>query len=198
MEYNLTELASRVKKTRTFFIIKESIILILMIAALILAILGLHDSVTVISIVLEFPLAYFLVSVFTKSSAKIILSTQIKGENIKEHEYAVESRLRNRTTAYKGVNMPHTYENKKAEVNNISGSVFLRLDDGNIKEIRALPENLMDFYEIGDILLKPAGAKYPMVINKPASKQVCPYCGTINSENEESCSGCGLGIINKH
>ena len=53
----------------------------------------------------------------------------------------------------------------------------------------------MDIYEDGDILVKYAGTRFPVIVSRDAKKQPCPICGEVNDESREECRVCGLGIV---
>ena len=123
----------------------------------------------------------------------VLFTPEIKGRNIKEYEYAIHGNRQERI--YRKGNMPHTFTNKKILPLRLNGTVYLKLDDGNIKSISGLYKSHMDIYEDGDILLKYAGTKFPIILSREVKKQPCPICGEVNDETRDVCRSCGLGII---
>ena len=164
-----------------------------MVISLVFSIIDLNDSVTVLGIIAEFPLFFILVNVYKKSEAKALLKGELKGKNIKELEYGIQND--GQPPIYRRGNTPHNMSNRKVHPRRLNGTVYLELENGDIKEITNLHKSHMDIYEEGDILLKLAGTKYPVVISRQIDKQPCPICGEVNDMSNDSCHGCGLGII---
>ena len=191
--YNLKEVEKIVNDKRKSFCIKSSAILLIMIISLVLSLISINDAVTVLGIVAEFPLLYFLVKTWNKCEAKILLKGEVKGKNIKEIEYGIQND--GQPPIFRWSNTPNTYANRKTHPRRLNGSVYLELDNGSIKEITGLYKLHIDIYEEGDILLKPAGTKYPVVISRKLDKQPCPICGEVNDMSADACHNCGLGII---
>ena len=191
--YDLEEIKKTVDEKRKNFYIKVAVILCIMVTSLVLSLIGLNDTITVLGVVAEFPLFYFLVKTWNKSEAKVLLKGEIKGKNIKEIEYGIQND--GQPPIYRRGNMPHNMSNRKVHPRRLNGSVYLELENGNIREITGLYESHMNIYEEGDILLKPAGTKYPVVISRQPKKQPCPICGEVNDMSADACHNCGLGII---
>ncbi len=191
--YNLKEIEKIVNEKRKNFYIKASVILCAMIISLVLSLLRINDTITVLGIVIEFPLFYFLVKTWNKSEAKVILKGEIKGKNIKKIEYGIQND--GQPPIYRRGNMPHNMSNRKVHPRRLNGTVYLELENGDIKEITNLHKSHMDIYEEGDILLKPAGAKCLVVLSRQIDKQPCPICGDVNDMSNDACHNCGLGII---
>ena len=193
MEYDLNELSNRIKQRRKALLLRVSILGAIMIVMAVLSIINFNETVTFLCIVLQFPSFYSIVKVFNKLHGKIIFSRELIGENIKENEYGIQND--GQPPIFRWVNTPNTYSNRKVHPRRLNGSVYIKLKDGNIKEIRGLYKSHMDIYEEGDILMKPAGVQFPIVINRKVAEQPCPDCGEINSAAEEMCSNCGLKIL---
>ena len=191
--YDLKEVEKIVNDKRKIFCIKSSAILFIMIISLVLSLISINDAVTVFGIVAEFPLLYFLVKTWNKCEAKILLKGEVKGKNIKEIEYGIQND--GQPPIFRWSNTPNTYANRKTHPRRLNGSVYLELDNGSIKEITGLYKFHIDIYEEGDILLKPAGTKYPVVISRKLDKQPCPICGEVNDMSADACHNCGLSII---
>ncbi len=193
MTYDFNELRLRVAKKRKMFFVRAAIVVLLMLCALVSALIGFNDAVTIIGFLAELPLLYILLGIINKHQAKIILSRELVGENIKEHEVGVQ-REGGAIYARRG-NMPHTYANKKAAPRRVVGSLFLKLENGSVKEVSGLSEAELLIYEIGDTLMKPAGVRHLIVTSREVTNQPCPCCGKINNlKLDSACSDCGLKI----
>ena len=147
-----------------------------------------------------------LEKLFSKYSPKALFSKEIKGENIKEGEYEImkrgsykESGLRHKQISARGTvpYAPNTRANKKSfhKSMHFNGEIYIKEDNGNVVLINGLYPSHLEIYEEGDILLKPAGTKCPIVISRDADRQPCPICGEINGGEKEACVGCGLEIL---
>ena len=149
---------------------------------------------------------------FSKTSPKILFSKEIKGENIKEGEYEIMKRgsytvtgLQHRQAGSRTIGTrsgaapiaPKTRANRKAFHKNMhfSGELYLKQADGNIALLTGLYPTHLEIYEEGDVLLKPAGCKFPIVISRDAKRQPCPICGEVNADERNSCAGCSLTIL---
>ena len=194
MRYDYDELYRRVLEKRKSFTHFAVLILVGIAAALVVVALNISVEVSFGAIMLTLILCFSGYRLIVKFAPKTLFSKEITGENIKEHE-ADRTRVgalhrRNRTI------MPNTGANRKAPIRRIIGTVYLKTDDGGIEIIEGLCESHMNFYSGGDVLFKPAGAKFPSVINRPTEVQPCPLCGEFNSSDKEKCRICALGIIN--
>ena len=193
MRYNFEEIATRVRVERKKLIIKLSVIASVMLVLLILALLNFKNSVTLYCSLLELPLVGCLIGVLKRSDAAVVFSREITGKNIKEHEYAVQNDRQ--PPIFRRVNVANTFANRKAYPARLKGTVYLELENGSITEISGLYKSHVDIYEEGDVLLKPEGAKFPVVTSREVSKKPCPLCGEINDGTRNFCNGCGLEIL---
>ena len=199
--YNVQELNRRVKALRRGFIIRISVIGILMIAAAVLIAVGFLEVVTFLSIIFEFLMLFLLYRLVGKYKPAVLFSAELVGENIKEDEY-VGARKVNYHGRYnpRGVHirLPRNKTNRSSvNKGNIRSTVYIKLSDGNVTCISDLYKSHTDVYEIGDVLRKYAGTKYPVVESRLPERQPCPICGEINTVNDAACRGCGLEIINE-
>ena len=193
VKYDEEKISWIIADKRRAFKIRFYIILTLMAGALIVSIVNISDYLTVLTAMLEFPLMLILLKLIKKHDARTLLSKEIKGKNIKEHEYAISGRPR--TTVFRRVNVAHTFANKGSSPMRLSGTVYLQLDNGNVTSISGLYKSHMEIYEDGDVLLKYAGTKFPVVISRDAVKQPCPICGEVNDNSRDECRACGLTIV---
>lgn len=193
MKYDAEQISKRVEKKRRIFWQKTAFILSVMFILLVLSILNFSDYLTVLAAMIEFPMMLLLTAVIKKSDAKTLLGKEIRGINRKEYEYAIQSD--NRVKAFsKGV-VPHTFANIKAHALRLNGTVYLELENGDIKSVTGLYKSHMDIYEEGDTLVKYAGTRFPIVLDREVKKQPCPICGEINDESLNECKACGLMIV---
>lgn len=195
MHYNVNMIAEKVRIRKKKFLIRSAIFVSLLFACIAIMIFTDSDNLFFCS-ALAFAITVFLeFRTFKKFAPGVIFSREIKGENIKEHEISLSSaggmRMSHRTVV-----MPNTSENRKPPRRRIRGSVYLKEENENIAEISNLSEQHMNFYEDGDILLKYAGTKFPIVISRPVDIQPCPICGRINRNTDNACRTCGLEITN--
>lgn len=202
MTYSTSDIKARVASMRRAFLIRAATVFTIMLASLILIILNLNKTLTFILIVIEFPCLLYAIRIFEKFSPFVLFSGEIKGTNIKEDEYTVTHKS-GPGMRYKQVGAPSfggppiapsTGANKRRTPPAMRAAVYLRTEDGDVVMLRGLYRAHADIYEEGDVLCKPAGAKYPMIISREADRQPCPLCGEVNSSKAESCSGCGIGI----
>ena len=200
MTYDLKELYARIKRKRCKFIVRSSALLIaaMVCIGLIFAFSSKNDNVVFISsvgVALSFVFEMKLISRFSPAT---LFSNELRGENVREDEYVAELRY-NTPRVYRRINYPDTRansgQNRRSRPLDIRSSVYLKLADGDIKEIRGLKKRHTDIYEVGDTLFKPRGTKYLIVEGRHVSIQPCPFCGEINTEEKTACSSCRLPII---
>lgn len=196
MTYSETDIKRRVKGQRRDFLIK--ILLSALITLIALATIIILPETTVIFVcaaIILFSIIYIF-KTLRRYQPKILFSREIKGVNIKEHEFAVTNM---RPTFSARLIMP------KANTKSFTGGrirtksptsaiVYLRLPDGDVTYIDNLTNAQTDIYEIGDTLYKHAGTRFPIILGRKLDSQPCPLCGTANKSIEDSCITCGLKI----
>lgn len=208
MTYDTVHLESIIKKLKSSFIIRLIILSALAMICLLLILLSVNDETTVISGIVLFVTCLLFMKLYDKYNPKVLFSKEIKGINIKENEYEIMKRgshkggtLRHKQVGGHGIMpyAPNSRQNRKAFHKNMhfSGEVYLKSDDGNIHLVTGLYGSHIEIYGEGDILLKPEGCKFPVVLSRETDRQPCPVCGEINGEEREMCSGCGLKILSK-
>lgn len=195
MRYDDERISLIINDRRRSFKIRCGVILALMIVFLTVSIINVSDYLTVLCSMLEFPLLFLLAVEIKKFDAKTLMSGEIRGKNIKEYEYGIHGTSTDRI--YRRGNMPHTFANKKILHPRINGTVYLELEDGNVTSISGLYKSHMEIYEDGDILVKYAGTRFPIVEGRNVKKQPCPLCGEVNDSSRDACRVCGLAIIKK-
>lgn len=193
--YDLEKINKIVKKKRKMILTEFAIIIALMIVALILLIVNINSTVTFICIVAEGALLFAIYKIFNVQSPLIWFSKEIRGVNIKEHEYVIRKTPGPRLKWSPTPIVPNTGANRRRTPPNIRSKVYLQLEDGNIVTISKLYKSHTELFVEGDTLLKYAGAHFPIVVSRRIQRQPCPICGEINDMSNDSCHGCGLGII---
>ena len=192
--YDEKELAKRVSKKRKAFLIYFFLDIALLAASITLLILNINETVFFISTIATALSVMFLFTLCNSFSPAVLFSSEIRGKNIKEDVYEVYVRRgfglspRQAGMRYGGHPISHTRMAK----GRLRSSVYLRLENGDIFEIRGLRVEHTELYEDGDLLCKPAGAKYPIILGRHIERQPCPLCGAINTESADACINCGL------
>ena len=193
MRYDEEKISWIVADKRRVFKIRFYIIAALMLGSLAVCIINISDYLSVLCAMIEFPLMLFLARLIKKHDARVLLSKEIRGKNIKEYEYAISGRPR--TTVFRRANVAHTFANRASSPMRLNGTVYLELEDGNVTSISGLYKSHMDIYEDGDMLIKYAGTKFPIIVGREVKKQPCPICGEVNDSSRDACKACGLGIV---
>ena len=204
MTYDLRELESRIKQARRTFITKLTISLtILILSAIVLTINISRGANFAFASIIICALLY-IGYIVEKIQPRVIFSKEISGTNVKEDEYVTKQSggpgLRYRQEGARTFGgppiAPSTGANKKRTPPSLRSAVYLKLEDGSIAVLRDLYKAHTDIFLEGDKLLKPSGAKYPIILNRNVDRQACPLCGEVNDNAKSACHGCGLSIIN--
>ena len=203
MTYNLCELEARVKRLRKELIIKLIISLAVLVLSAIMLAIDFGDAVNLAFAGFIVCAIMYIGYTVGNIQPKVVFSKEIKGINIKEDEYVTKQSggpgLRYRQEGARTFGgppiAPNTGANKKRTPPSLRSAVYLRVDDGDVVMLRDLYKVHTDIYLEGDTLLKPNGAKYPIILNRTTDKQPCPLCGEVNDNTKSSCHGCGLSII---
>ena len=195
--YDITEIEQKVKVKRTRIIVKLSVVALLIGMAAIFAVLNISRSLTFSSILLVVFSLFAIYRIFDTELPLVAFSKEIKGENVLEDEY-ITGKSTSPDLAFGSVKpiMPNTRANRRRNGYR-GGSVYLKLEDGDIHILSGLTKAQIDLYNEGDILLKCKGTKYPVILNRQVENQPCPICGEINSVSGDACTGCGLKINSK-
>ena len=207
MRYDFNDLSMRIKANKKSFLIKSFVLLLIAITNLLLILLSEDGNLIIVSSVCLFIVFLLVEKLISDYNPKVLFSKEIKGRNVKEGEYEIIKRgsswkggMRYKQIGTSGGMQPfspNTRANKKSFHKNLhfNGEVYLKTDNGEIKLISGLYPAHLEIYEDNDTLLKLAGAKFPVVINRELMRQPCPICGEINSDSEERCTSCGLKIL---
>lgn len=193
--YDKEKIEQVVNIKRKSFRIKVGTLVFCFLAALIIALLRIDDSITFLCLISEFPYLFLLIRACNRYDARSLFCPEIKGKNIKEYEYAINGDGTGRV--FQRGNVPRIYSNRKLPHLRLNGTVYLELEDGSIKSFSGMYKSHMDIYEDGDTLLKYAGTKFPVVLGREVKKQPCPICGEVNDMTREECRVCGLGIVKR-
>ena len=195
--YDIREMSRIVKRKQIRIIIKLSIIAFFLAFALVFSLLNISRAMTFSSIALVLFCLFALYRIFDTENPTVAFSKEIKGENVMEDEY-ITGKTSSPDLAFGSVKpvMPSTRANRRRNGYR-GGSVYLKLDCGNIVILSGLTKAQIDLYNKGDILFKYKGTKYPVVISRDVENQPCPICGEINGSEKEACDVCGLKILKK-
>ena len=144
---------------------------------------------------------WLLIRLVGKYSPSVLFSPDVRGVCVKEHEYVATSVSVFGTGNTKGVKFRNSgggsnagnARSRRPHVR--AAAVYVRLESGDVVILDGLTSVQTDIYEIGDELLRPSGARYPIILNRNVEKQPCPLCGRINSRTDLQCERCGLGIL---
>ena len=98
MRYDEEKISWIIADKRRAFKIRFSIIATIMLSALVVSIVNISDYLTVLCLMLEFPLIFLLVRVIKRFDAKTLMSGEVQGKNIKEYEYGVRERYKAKTS----------------------------------------------------------------------------------------------------
>ena len=193
--YDLNALALSVKKRRRAFLVRAAVIIALIAISVLLIALDINLDVTFAATIVALVLIGMLVRRAKRFRIFVLFGNEIKGVNIKEHEVGIQRDPMDRIRRSRRPAMPHTFENLKEPPRKIRGTVFVRCEDGSIKKITGLGARHMEFYEDGDLLFKPSGAAFPLVLSRSPLRQPCPKCGAFNTAERSDCHSCALPIL---
>ena len=191
MTYDLYELRTRVREMRTRFIRMSVVLLFGIVAAVISAIMLKGTTERFVAATLCIILLVGFVRNVAKSHPVSLFSREIRGKNVKEHEYVI--RGRRAYSRYLGFYKSRGQDT--GEPRGVIGAVYILEDTGDVTIVDHLHKSHTDIYDDGDRLLKPGGARYPIIIGREVKRQPCPLCGEVNSADDMKCKACGLGII---
>ena len=199
VKYDLSAIELRVSEARRKF--KNAVIacaiIFLASVGLIIYFYDINDAAVFFAGLVAFNTIIFFTRTLNRFSPAILFSSEIRGINILEEEFALTQRrgfsLGSRYAMYikRGT---HSTGNHRYR---IGANVYLRLENGDVQIIKGLRQAHTDLYVEGDTLLKPAGVRYPIIVSRDTDKQPCPYCGYINSKGSTECEHCKLGIFDK-
>ena len=200
--YDLEKLSWRIEAKRRKFKILASVYSIMAIAGFLLTIIN-ENKIRMGGFVLIGAGVFLFIHLINKYSPMLLFSPDIKGISIKEHEYvatrvARASSAAGRSIAFRNTGGGSNAGNAKSKRPHVrAATVYVKLEDGNVAAFDGLTSLQTDIYEIGDELLRPSGARYPIILNRDTERQPCPWCGRINSRESFECEVCGLSIIPK-
>ena len=196
MTYNESDIMKCIKKRKRDFLIKILCWSLLLVCAAALCAILRDITAIFISVAVIIISVIFLIRALRHYHPRILFSKEIRGTNIKEHEFAVtnmrptfSARIvmpRRKTSAFAGT--------KVRTKSPTSAIVYLKLESGDLTYIDGLTNAQTDIYEIGDTLYKYPGTRYPIILGREVKIQPCPLCGTANRAAESECITCGLEI----
>ncbi len=190
MHYDMEEFRTRVRERRESFVRDTVVLLLLLIVAVIVLVCFPETTVTFICVAAIIVSVVLLICTVKKYKPILLYAKEIRGINVKEHEYTVAGRQRNSRWFGR-----YTLGSSRVAKSNIHSIIYLRLEDGDVVAVDGHMQVHTDLYEIGDELTRYSGAKYLLITGKDVEKNPCPICGTVNTDGKFRCDGCGLGII---
>ena len=138
------------------------------------------------------------IRVWKRSRPDILFCREIRGVDIAENEYVAMRYVgAGRYSRWAGSTaIPRRRESagSNQRPRGLKGTVYLRLDNGDVDRVTDLPVAYTDFYEEGDLILRYGGTKYPIVIGREVDRQPCPICGRFNTPDLFACRSCDLPI----
>ena len=198
MQYDLEMIERRVSEKRRRFLRRLGVCAGLIAISLTVMLLNFNVSATFIGGAVIFACLIWIANTLITIPPSVLFSPAIEGVNVKEHEYLARQ---SQGGLLKGTpripNLPYTYANRKTSTPRhlIRGTVFIRLENGDVTSWSGLFPKHMDVYEEGDLLYKPAGARFFFVKSREVKEQPCPLCGAVNTKERSECEGCGLLIV---
>jgi hypothetical protein len=198
--YDLEKLSWRVESRRRKFKILAAVYSIAALIGLALCFIN-KNQIRMWGFILLMAGVFLLIHLINKYSPSLLFSPDVNGISIKEHEYVAAKVARaptGRVAIFRNSGGGSNSGNAKAKRPHVrAATVYVRLEDGEVATFDGLTSIQTDIYEIGDELLRPSGARYPIILNRDAEKQPCPWCGRINVRESFECESCGLSIIPK-
>ena len=196
MKYDLSQIELIVSERKRKFKTAIAIVaLLFLVFSLMIALWHENNKIVFLCGLADILLIFAFVRVLSIFSPAILFSKEVRGENILEDEYVLLTRKRGfKLGKYSPLAIPTRRATSEGR-EKIRAGVYLRLENGDIYSIRDLSVAHTSLYEIGDILYKPAGVKYPIIEGKDVKAQPCPLCGQINNKGARECR-CGVNIFN--
>jgi hypothetical protein len=95
------------------------------------------------------------------------------------------------TGSYGSYSEPRPYEHGRVRV--IVSTVYAKSESGEIVSIGKFNEDQTAYLAVGDEIVIPKYARYPIITNEKESRQkwLCPLCGEVNRDGTP-CTGCGF------
>ena len=199
--YDLEKLSWIIDERRKKFKLWISLYAAIFVSGVIVFFAG-GEDIALFGVIAVIAAIFLTVKLWRKYSPGVLFSAEIRGENVKEHEfvqsvrggYSMKRGIATRLTVSTHSNSGSA-KSKRPHVR--SAYVYVRLADGNVVILDGLTSLHTDIYEIGDEIMRPAGARYPIVLSRELEKQPCPLCGRINRMDSDECASCGLSIVKK-
>lgn len=199
--YDLEKLSWIIEAKRKRFRILLALYICLIIIGAVLFFVG-EMNVVFYGIIIVIIAVALIFKLIRSYSPVILFSSEKRGILIKEHEYVanVKKGLSGRAVVAKHTAGAHSSTgNARSRRPHVrSAYIYVRCECGDVLIFDGLTSLHTDIYEIGDEVLRPAGARYPIIVaakdNRKIEKQPCPLCGRINEMNKSECVACGLSI----
>ncbi len=190
MSEHFSNIKMLLKKKRLVFCIKLTVLLLLSAMAAILYILFNNELRAFIGSLVLLILCLFQIGVLFKTKTVKIFGKEQRGTVVKKDE---KSKIHDKkiTGSYGSFSEIRPYEHYRKLV--VDGTLFIQKENNEILSIQGLTKDQINFYEVGDEVVILTGAKFPIVLNEPESRQkwLCPICGTVLPSGVD-CAYCGL------
>lgn len=198
MLYSEGEIERRVYERRRRFLSVEICLGLLLVLLCTLVGMNISREISFGAVSLAIIAFIIFVRVWRKNKPEILFCRRLCGTNIAENEYiAVRYTGMGRTVRGTSVAVPRRRGESAGSdqrPRGLKGTVYLRLDNGNIDRVTDLPIACTDLYQEGDTILRYSGTKYPVVVDRAVEAQPCPICGKFNKPDQYSCARCDLPI----
>ena len=127
MHYDMEEFRARITLKRNAFVRDLTILLLLVLCAVAVLIIYPETTVTFICAILIIVLVALLIYTVKKYKPVLLYAKDLKGINIKEHEYTLSGRQRNSRWFGR-----YTLGSGRISKSNIHSIIYLRLEDGDV------------------------------------------------------------------
>ena len=184
--YDIDDIKLRVENAKRELYVRSLVSTFLLVLAILAIILKPETTVIFVSVLAGIIVAIIYIRYLSRHPLSVVFSKELRGKNVKEDEYVISGSTR--VTRWGGIMYSYSRARRR-------GDVYLHLENGDYTMITRLPQPLLDIYDIGDTLVRYAGTRYPVVLDRDAPRMPCPICAEINESGRESCRGCGLKMI---
>ena len=128
-------------------------------------------------------LALKISKLFSEKSTSLF-NSEIVGVIIKK---VVRSRIKDsrKTASYGSATEPAPYQNYAVRIQ--CGTVFVKTDEGKVVSLGKFDEDIINFLEEGDHVIRFRGSRFPIILNESPSRQkwLCPLCGEVNPDGRD-------------
>lgn len=199
ISYDFEMLEKRIHEKKKAFLTRLTTVIALVLLSLSVILWNFDKTATFLGGAIIFASLLYMCFSWMKYNPAILFSKAIEGVNVREDEYVERQSQGLLKGTSRRPNLPHTFANRKSGVPRhlLRGTVYLRLENGDVTSWSGQYVTHMEIYEEGDTLYKPSGARFMIVTSRDVKSQPCPLCGAINTREHKECHGCGLLIVKK-